>query len=752
MRTSTSMRWLVVAVSAAMLLAVAAACSSETIEVPGETVVVKEEVIKTVEVPGETVVKEVVKEVMVPGETVVVEKVVTETVEVPGQTVVIEKIVTETIEVPGETVTVEVVKEVQVPGETVVVEKVVTQTVQVPGETVVVEKEVVKTVEVPGETVVVEKEVVKTVEVPGETVVVEKVVVKEVPAGYVTDPTNGKVHTAPSYGGTITTSWRKFPPGVDTYDTFSVYAHISGNIEKLAIMDWGIDRDEFDFRTYNMPNFVMKGHLAESWDISPDGLTFTFNIRQGVNWHDKAPMNGRELTADDIEWNFHRQLGLGSGFTEVPPTADRFATHEWESVTATDKWTVVFKLTEPRLWALNDLFYSENALWMYPPEVFEQDGELNWRNLVGTGPYMLTESVEGSSFTLTKNPDYWGYDEKYPNNRLPYTDELRGLHMPDVATRMAALRTGKIDFPGTIRSIDTADSLRRTNPEIGQYAYRDATANAIAINVTKPPLDDIRVRQALQMAINHEEINDIFFKGLADWKPKGPGDLQGMTVPFDEWPEEVKKYYTYDPEGAEALLDAAGLPRVGGADGMRFKSWVPSGGWPGEENLAYVEAVVAYFREIGVELEMRPIPSAEFMSVMEGREYGFMTTRAGSGLCGGGCADWEVSRYAVQKDGPFYPQYWEWNKAATNDPDYNRMILEFRAATSMEEYGRLLGEADMYVVNKHWLIWGVATPFVLAAQPWVKGWNGEVQLGRHNKGPLYARLWIDQEEKAARGR
>ena len=84
MLTSTSLRWLVVAVSAAMLLMVAAACGdTKTIEVPGETVIVEKEVVKTVEVPGETVVKEVVKEVQVPGETVVVEKVVTETVEVP---------------------------------------------------------------------------------------------------------------------------------------------------------------------------------------------------------------------------------------------------------------------------------------------------------------------------------------------------------------------------------------------------------------------------------------------------------------------------------------------------------------------------------------------------------------------------------------------------------------------------------------------------------------------------------------------
>ena len=113
MRKSFSIRWLAVAVSAAMLLILAAACTRE-VEVPGETVVVEKEVIKEVQVPGETV--------------------------------VVEKEVIKTVEVPGETVTKEVVKEVQVPGETVVVEKEVVKTVEVPGQTVVVEKEVVKEV------------------------------------------------------------------------------------------------------------------------------------------------------------------------------------------------------------------------------------------------------------------------------------------------------------------------------------------------------------------------------------------------------------------------------------------------------------------------------------------------------------------------------------------------------------------------------------------------------------------------------
>ena len=235
MLTSTSMRWLVVALSAAMLLAVAAACAGETVEVPGETVVVKEEVVKEVKVPGETV--------------------------------VVEKEVVKTVEVPGETVTVEVVKEVMVPGETVVVEKEVVKTVEVPGETVVVEKQV-------------PVEVVKTVEVPGPERVVEKVVVKEVPGkNYVTDPVTGKVYSPPEYGGTLIYVLNTTVEPRDAWFGSGAGQVMSGVIEKLGTVDWAIDRDAYHFvGGYPPPLSALSGALAERWE-QPDATTFIFHIR-----------------------------------------------------------------------------------------------------------------------------------------------------------------------------------------------------------------------------------------------------------------------------------------------------------------------------------------------------------------------------------------------------------------------------------------------------------------------------------------
>ena len=513
MRISTSMRWLVVVAGAVMLLAVVAACSAETVEVPGETVVVEKEVVRTVEVPGETVTVEVVKEVQVPGETVVVEKVVTETVEVPGETVVVKEEVVKTVEVPGETVTVEVVKEVMVPGETVVVEK-----------------EVVKTVEVPGETVVVKEEVVKTVEVPGQTVVVEKVVVQEV-AGkkYVTDPSTGEVVSAPEYGGTITFANKENPIGTD------VMIGITGSnsqslidpvLEKLGMSDWAAPRDKFDLSAVFPPAEYTRGQLAESWS-QPDPLTVIVNVRQGVRWHDKAPMNGRELTAQDVEFNFHRQLGIGSGFTE--PSETLTYGYMWPgvkaaSVTATDESTVVFKLQEPAITILHAILH-ETGSFIYPPEVIQEHGDANdWRNLVGTGPMMLTEWVEGSSWTWEKIPDYWGYDEKYPENRLPYVDRMRALVMPEAVTQLAAMRTGQLDllsWLSPLSSLDQVESLQKTNPGIRIWPSAGASIYSVGLNVQVEPFDDIRVCKALQMAINLEEINNAYYRGYADIIPQG---------------------------------------------------------------------------------------------------------------------------------------------------------------------------------------------------------------------------------------
>ena len=639
----------------------------------------------------------------------------------------------------------EVVKTVEVPGETVVVEKVVTQTVEVPGQTVVVEKEVVKTVEVPGETVVVEKEVVKTVEVPGP----ERVMVKEVRAG-VCDRPHHRQSGDPrqQYGGTFTTAFGQDPAGGVDIAVQNNSQLVSAVSEKLVFADWGIDRDVFDFRVPSLtPEVAFKGWLAESWE-TPDPLTTIFHIRKGVNWHDKPPMNGRELTAYDIEYNWHRITGMGSGYTEPTPYQWLLEPLSFESITATDKWTLVIKLKEPYIGSLTNLI-DDPYTWIYPPEVIKQYGAIyDWRHLVGTGAYELVDYIEGSYVRWDKNPNYWGYDEKYPENRLPYIDKIEALLIFDPATRLSAMRTGKIDalfgVGGAVASLDDFDSLERTNPEVVAWPWYFRSNVSFTLNVTEPPFDDIRVRHAMQMALDLEAINNALWKGYANTTPQGILRAEyypASATPFEEWPEEIQGYYTYDPAGAEALLDAAGYTR--GADGIRFKTNMDA--LDAMVLVDYYQIAADYYAKIGIEVDVQVTSMANYgawAARFEDQGYGGITYAS---LAEVGAPLTRVRNYHSGIGT-------ETNLPGANDPAFDALVEAAIAATTLEEQQRLLKEAGMRATEQHWVLWGPLDPLLYVHQPWVTGYTGEIRLAaQDNTGGIWARIWIDQDLKKAMG-
>ena len=561
---------------------------------------------------------------------------------------------------------------------------------------------------------------------------------------YVTDPTTGKVVVAPEYGGTLTFAK---PDDWDHTDTY--YHHwpadvVTGIVEKLAVADWATPRDVFDFSTTYLPSQLLRPHLAESWDVSPDGLTYTFNIRRGVHWHDKPPMNGRELTAYDVEYNYHRMTGMGSGFDE--PSAysanSSLVIAPYESITATDEYTLVVKLTRVDPDFLG-AFTTQGVMFIYPPEVIKEHGDVkDWRNLVGTGPFEITDWVEGSSITWTKNPNYWGYDEKYPENRLPYIDGMKMLVIPDEATRVAALRSRRIDvmamFAGysQLADVDQLESLLRTNPEIEEFPGAFRSTTSWVVNSQLPPFDDVRVRHALQMALNLDEINQTYFRGRSDVTPMSRlgKNLLGFVTPFEDWPEEIKQYYRYDPAGAEALLDAAGHPRD--ADGIRFKTVLEIRQY---DDPALNELAMSYWNKIGIDVELNAMDHAAALAkIREGEGAGIFAWQSG--------VEWSVMAII----GSYLPGS-IWNMPNIDDPAYNAMVEEVRAAATIEERMVLIKEIDTYFAEEHYHIWGTRMPFFNLKQPWVIGYNGELDLGSQDRGPIAARLWIDSELKKAMG-
>ena len=562
------------------------------------------------------------------------------------------------------------------------------------------------------------------------------------------DPATGMTWTAPEYGGTLTWAATAYPENADHWWVSGWAHHFVGGVnERLAFANWALSRDIWNGRDYAVVTPEMTtGALAESWSM-PDDTTFIWNIRKGVYWDDKEPVNGREFDAYDVEHNYHRYFGLGD-FTEAGPSAHTFAT-TWgvglESVTATDKWTVVMKLTEPTLDVLGKLL---NPYWVaYAPEVIEKYGDAkDWRNLVGTGPWRLTEYVDGSSVTWEKNPNYWGYDEKFPENRLPYIDELRSLMMPEMSARLAAFRTGKIDVMGNfgdswIYNVDDLDTLERTNPEIEVWPFLGAPAGVFVFNWALPPTDDPIVRKALQMSVDREVNSASFFKGYGDPAPAGlmRQDLEeGWAWPYEEWPEEVKQEYTYNPERAEELLDEAGYPR--GADGYRFKLKVRAFE---RYTTDYAELIMGYFDAIGVEGELVPQTIAEHNADNSADTHEWALVQGGYNS-GSSVTTWNPMKGISQNFG------WSYNKA--KDPRMDALYLASQETTDMEEYRSLLRQADEITVREHWGLVKSKSPKFSVSQPWVEGYFGEAGMGWGERNTVQARIWIDSELKNAMGR
>ena len=575
----------------------------------------------------------------------------------------------------------------------------------------------------------------------------------------VTDPATGRTWTAPQYGGTLTWAARHHPPVIDPWFSAGWAPHFIGGVnEGLAFADWAISRDIWIGGNHRVWTPEMhRGALAESWSM-PDNTTFIWNIRQGVHWDDKAPVNGRELDAYDVEWNYHRYLGLGD-FAEAGPSpqAGSFISlsasqveHLVESITATDKWTVVVKLKKPILDPFSK--FLGNDFFVLAREVIEQYGDAkDWRNVVGTGPLRMTGWVEGSSASWEKNPNYWGVDEKF-GNRIPYIDKYISLLMPDISTRLASLRTGKIDMlshlgDAYIHSIDNIESLKKTNPELEFWPFFGTAAGAFLFNQSMPLTQDVNVRKAFQMAVDRETMATAYFKGYADPAPYGMvGQFNeaGWYWPYKDWPDEVKAGYRYDPAGAEALLDEAGYPR--GADGYRFKIKI---------NVfdrfepTYGEVLMGYFDAIGIE--------TTDLRILTGAEIGPLVSNPDT-------HEWALSAmyYGYFAGSSFFPYTFNivtqnptlnsWGSLANaKDPRMDALYVAAKETTDIEEFKSLWRQADEITVREHWGLVKPNSPMFFVSQPWVQGYFGEATMGQGERNTHLARIWIDSELKKAMG-
>jgi peptide/nickel transport system substrate-binding protein len=455
--------------------------------------------------------------------------------------------------------------------------------------------------------------------------------------------------------------------------------------------------------------FIIEPDLAERWE-EPDDTTYIFHLRQGVKWHNKPPVNGRELIAEDVKFSFDRFLTIeGNPERQLLESVDR--------VEVVDRYTVKFLLKEPFVWLL-DILANAMCMWIVAPEVGAKYGDFKKvETAIGTGPFLL-ESYEPNVKTIFKrNPDYF-------RQGLPYVDGVEWLVVQDESTGLAMYRTGQLDAgPGgnwTVRQEDL-EGLKKSHPHLRYQDMLAINATTIWMRTDQPPFNDVRVRCAISQAIDRQGLIDAVYlrgepspaigRGLAEW-----------SLPIDQLGEGAK-YYQYDPKEAKRSLAAAGY-----AKGFRTQLTASSG--YGRDLIEAVQLVQRYLKDVGVEAELKI------------QEYGAYQATTGQGkfegmAMGPFSVAWEGDSSLY---GPYMPDQPR-NRGHVNDPKLTALAKEQRRTKDLEVRKKILADFQRYAAEQQYYVYLFSVMITSSWQPYMKNYSHNLTF---DYGSRVAEVWLDR--------
>ncbi|MBL7176448.1 MAG: ABC transporter substrate-binding protein [Desulfobacteraceae bacterium] len=336
------------------------------------------------------------------------------------------------------------------------------------------------------------------------------------------------------YGGTYRWVMEIPPRSLDPQHGTGSYSAVISNIvyNGLVRFDQFVDKYEPD--------------LAESWR-QIDDRTYEFKLHKGVRFHDKPPVNGREMTSADVKYSFDHMVGLVG--KKGKAKRKFFFVGKLESVETPDKYTVIIKTNKPYATIMNYIA----AIWfsIIPREAIEEWGDLR-ANAVGTGPFMMTEYVKGSHINFVKH-------EKYFKKGKPYLDGSNCKLIRTPASRLAAFLAGKLDSfgpqPQQVPTVLKEDPDSTVYELPGFYTRLLRTSPWIENKIPlEPPFDSRKVRQAIAHSIDKGRLLRIA------WQDKGLVSVGMIPDAYKPWSLPASDQWEYNPEKAKKLLAEAGYP------------------------------------------------------------------------------------------------------------------------------------------------------------------------------------------------
>jgi peptide/nickel transport system substrate-binding protein len=352
--------------------------------------------------------------------------------------------------------------------------------------------------------------------------------------------------------------------------------------------------------------FEFDGDLAEFWS-QQDDTTYVFRLRKGVRWHPKPPVNGRELTAEDVQYTFDR-------FMTIKGNANRHMMNSLAKVEAIDSHTLKFALKEPNAWFL-DFLANPMALCIVAREAVEKFGDLKKAEaVIGTGPWMLERHEPKVRTTFVRNPGYFV-------RGLPHIERVEGIDFPDPAARFAAFITGQLDagpeFPGMMVRHQDVETAKGKRANLRFVTFPANVMTHVGMRTDMAPFNDIRVRKALSMAIDRKAIAEATAPLGSVKNPPVPAALAAWAIPYDQLGEGAK-YDEHNPKEARRLLKEAGHPNG-------FATTLTYHNYQSQELIDAVQMCVKFWKDVGVEVQVVEKPyAAYFASAYVGKYEGMM--------------------------------------------------------------------------------------------------------------------------------
>jgi peptide/nickel transport system substrate-binding protein len=456
-------------------------------------------------------------------------------------------------------------------------------------------------------------------------------------------------------------------------------------------------------------SFSIEPDLAERWE-SPDDTTYMFHLRHGVTWPQKPPLNGRELTAEDVKFSFDR-------FLTIDGNPERQLLESVDHVEAVDRYTVKFVLKEPFVWLL-DVLANAMSTWVIAPEVVQHFGDLKKpETALGTGPFLLERYEPNVKAVFKRNPTYF-------RQGLPHVDGVEWLIQEDESTGLAMYRAGQLDTgPWTnwaVRQPDL-DDLKKSHPHLH---FQDFLANnilSIWMRTDQAPFTDVRVRRAIALAIDRQVlIEAVYMRG--EPSPAIPRGLAEWTLPIDQLGAGAK-YYQYDPKEAKRLLAEAGYAKG-------FKTPIMTTSGYGRDLIDAVQLVLRFLKDVGIDAELKM------------QEYGAYQATTGQGkfeglAIGPFAVGWEADSSLY---GPYTPDQAR-NRSRVNDPKLAAMVQEQRRIKDLEARKRLVFEIQRYAAEQQYYVYLCSQMFTGSWQPYVKNYAPNPTF---DFGGRVAALWLDR--------